>query len=417
MQSTINEYLAQVSSLNAECELFKKRNQEMSDSMIQYRKIDTQFKEQSENMDDLMTKLDAEQQEKEKLLNELREKNQIISDLERRCKELVSAGDVHKRRIKKLHLQVQDLSTRQLTQDDETRHILKTYKTQIVKVEENKKLIELLEQQAGEWQTKYELQKENSVRLTASELNYQTMNEDLEHELDKLRAENLELHKKLDMGKHGDTKKNSTMALLEKNVITLESIVRSKDFEIKQLRNANKAKGISNAGVDQAKMKRVEKELRSAQKAVTKIGIKMERVKADVSELKAQIKSKNELLGTKNQTIAQQKFQLQELEQNAVLSLQKVNEEKQDARRLSANLARKKVDTQQLEMGVGKLQAELKKVTKKLQSKIDKLETELLLKDDVLSNIKSQYGINDVRSTHEEEIDMATANELNLGVI
>ena len=52
-----------------------------------------------------------------------------------------------------------------------------------------------------------------------------------------------QLQTSLDLSGYGDSKKGATVNLLRQNVDTLESNIRSKDFEIRKLKNNLKAVG------------------------------------------------------------------------------------------------------------------------------------------------------------------------------
>lgn len=269
-------------------------------------------------------------------------------------------------------------------------------------------MIENLQRQCGSWQTKYELQKEQCVRYEVNNLNLQATNDEQDDTINKLRKTCDQLRRKLNIGKYADAKNSGTVSLLEKNVIELQSILNTKNFEIKKLRNQNKSRGISTAEVDEAMMARLQKELKTAKKQKNKIVNQLQRNKEKLSDFEQQLQSKKELLLSKNQRIAEQQLMINEFEQNAMLDEERKQSKDEDSRLMNETLYQKNADMEQLEAKVEDLNFQLKQSVK-LQYKIDKLETELLLKDDVLANIRSQYGISNVRSTNEEEIDALTA--------
>merc|ERR1711933_459288 len=67
-------------------------------------------------------------------------------------------------RIGKLNIQIKQYQTAKMEHDDDTKLKLKQYNVQIVKIEENKKLIELLRKQVGEFKTKYQIEQEALAR-------------------------------------------------------------------------------------------------------------------------------------------------------------------------------------------------------------------------------------------------------------
>merc|ERR1719461_457862 len=67
-------------------------------------------------------------------------------------------------RIGKLNIQIKEYQTAKMQADDDIKLKLKQYDVQIIKIEENKKLIELLRKQVGEFKTKYQLEQEALVR-------------------------------------------------------------------------------------------------------------------------------------------------------------------------------------------------------------------------------------------------------------
>merc|ERR1712038_622872 len=90
-----------------------------------------------------------------------------------------------------------------------------------------------------------------------------------------------DLQNQLDTSGFGDSKQKSTLSLLRKNVNELESIVRTKNFEIKKLKNNLKAGGQMTGSVsdNSAELKQLKKQNDSLNNKLDKLSNKNKKYK------------------------------------------------------------------------------------------------------------------------------------------
>merc|ERR1712207_114617 len=101
-----------------------------------------------------------------------------------------------------------------MQEDDEVNLKLKQYNVQIIQIEENKKLIEKLRNQVGEYKTKYQLEQEALERHKKATKQLEDDAADnaklIKSQKKKIKA----LQKELDTSGYGDSKQKSTLSLL-----------------------------------------------------------------------------------------------------------------------------------------------------------------------------------------------------------
>merc|ERR1712154_577649 len=114
-----------------------------------------------------------------------------------------------------------------------------------------------------------------------------------------------------------------TLSLLRKNVDEMESIIRTKNFEIKKLKNNMKAHGMQQNDEDSEKMI---KKMKKDNQALTN---KLEKTQKNIDEQKNELNANKELLTTKNEEISKLKIEISELKekQNEIEKEQKENED------------------------------------------------------------------------------------------
>lgn len=141
LQETINELKSLLDEKNEECKLINERNDELQKTCNKYSKIESNMKELAETLDDNMSKNEELQDMRNKLRNDLRLKSQEFDNLLITYKDMKSLNNSNVKKIRKLNITIKDFSVTKLAEDDETKYILKTYKTQIVKIEVKNNLL------------------------------------------------------------------------------------------------------------------------------------------------------------------------------------------------------------------------------------------------------------------------------------
>merc|ERR1712048_813312 len=119
-----------------------------------------------------------------------------------------------------------------MAEDDETKLKLHQYTVQIITIEENKKLIEKLRNEVGEFKTKFGLKSEAFERLKKATDGHEEKMAEAQDQIQAQKQKIKQLQTDLDLSGYGDSKQKSTVSLLHQNVATLESNIRTKDFEI-----------------------------------------------------------------------------------------------------------------------------------------------------------------------------------------
>merc|ERR1719411_2337165 len=109
-------------------------------------------------------------------------------------------------RIGKLNIQIKEYQTKQMEHDDDTKLKLKQYNVQIIKIEENKKLIELLRKQVGEFKTKYQIEQEALARHKKATKALEEEAEENDKLIKKQKKKIKALQKELDTSGYGDSK-------------------------------------------------------------------------------------------------------------------------------------------------------------------------------------------------------------------
>ena len=95
----------------------------------------------------------------------------------------------------------------------------------------------------GEFKTKWGLKAEEFDRLKKATDGHEEAMSEAKEKIKAQKKKIKQLQSDLDMSGFGDSKQKSTVQLLRANVETLESNIRSKDFEIRKLTNNLKAMG------------------------------------------------------------------------------------------------------------------------------------------------------------------------------
>merc|ERR1712130_1057109 len=121
------------------------------------------IKEKDDEIDDSMNKIETLQTKlsgkDEKYKNKCNEFDELLAKYNKLEKEM----EAKQSRIGKLNIRIKEYQTAKMEKDDDTKLNLKQYNVQIVTIEENKKLIELLRKQVGEYKTKYQIEQEALV--------------------------------------------------------------------------------------------------------------------------------------------------------------------------------------------------------------------------------------------------------------
>ena len=212
---------------------------------------------------------------------------------------------------------------------------------------------------------------------------YTKIHEENEKLIKKQKKKIKALQKELDTSGYGDSKQKSTLSLLRQNVDTLESNIRTKNFEIKKLKNNLAAMGVSASSSEEAK------KLKADNDSLTN---EVEKVKKSLVAKKDELAANKELLTTKNEEISKLKIEISDLKekQNQIEVEQKENEDL--SKKLAENKNEANQQVEKLTDRIQELEGELSKMEKEKQRKIDSLEAELAEKDTALANISQQVG-------------------------
>merc|ERR1712228_694983 len=279
----------------SKCEKYEKQIEELNERLINY--------EQNEAMKlkSTMNALREEVAAKDDEIALLKKKN---DDLMAKYNKLEKEMEAKQSRIGKLNIQIKEYQTAKMEKDDDTKLKLKQYNVQIITIEENKKLIELLRKQVGEYKTKYQIEQEALVRHKKATKSLEEEAEENEKLIKKQKKKIKALQKELDTSGYGDSKQKSTLSLLRQNVDTLESNIRTKNFEIKKLKNNLKAMGVSASATEETK------KLQSENDSLMN---EVEKAKKSLTTTKDELVANKELLTTKNEEISKLKIEISEL--------------------------------------------------------------------------------------------------------
>eukprot|EP01084_Bolivina_argentea_P099771 179301_1 len=386
LRSDIADLEHVVESKNAEIELLKQKNEQLISDLNVKRDISNDLKEKKDEIDDLMNKIEALQNKVSAHQDKYKKKCNEYDELDAKYKKLEKDLVQSQGKIGKLNIRIKEYGTAKMQEDDEVKLKLKRYNVQIVTIEENKKLIEKLRQQVGQYKTKWQLEQEAFDRYKKANAGLAEQVDEMEKLIKKKEKKIRTLQKELDMSGYGDKKKGSTLSLLRENVQTMESIIRTKEFEIKKLKNNLAALG---GGVstdkDAKEMKRLKKEIEIN-------AIKMDKLEGENRKQKESLNADHELMNAKNAELTQLKLQISELKeyQDKVVAEQKENQMLN--KQVSVMRNEKEEMSETLNESIEELKRQLTKVKTDKQRRIDALEAEIAEKDSALMVIGQQVG-------------------------
>jgi len=387
--------IAELRNANAsktdEVKLWNEKHAQLSEQVAGQKNLSEALKSKNDELDECLNRVEQLQQRLSDKGDEHRLKCVAYDELVAKLKRMEQEQHESAAKLSKLQLRLKEAQTARMQHDDDTKVKLKQHTVQIVTIQENLKEIERLKNLVGEFKTKYELEKEAFARHKKS---MAAMTSELDDK-DKVIAQKTKkikaLKAELETSGYGDSKQKSTVSLLRKNVEEMESILRSKDFDIKKLKNNLNAFKMGGGGGGSGNDNH-RKEVAQLKQERERLSDELNTSVKQCKQLAEESSTNRELLSGKNEEISQLKVEVEALREmrDKMEHANKENESLQSALAVSKNASEQ--STEELTHRVQQLQHEKDKMEKELLRKIDSLESDLAAKDSVLQSISKTYG-------------------------
>ncbi|ETO36304.1 intracellular protein transport protein [Reticulomyxa filosa] len=378
-------------------ELLTERNKEMEQMLIttNSEKLRETIAERDEQVSELQNDLKKSESESKELRERLDSKGKEWSELLSKWESLSRENESNTKKVESLTNKIEQLDRKLLTQGDDVEVKLQSYEKQVVLMQKSNKEVEALEQQLGNLRTQYELLNEKCERIEKQKQEMSQQCDQKDETIDALNLKIKEFKKQLEMSGIGVNKNAGELGLLRKNVAEMESIIKTKDFQIRKLQNQSSWSGTDangNATTNWSSPEDLEK-IKSLESELQKNKLKMERFVKEFGEMKVDLEkstlekqSMESLLNKKNVELIHLKTQadLQQDTQKLVQNLQDAHNE--ELKRHLLVVDEKLATIRELEDRLKDQDKELRKL-KKYEETIEDLTQQLEEKNQMLLRV------------------------------